>query len=219
MAKIDLMSKYPKTNRSEISKQRIKVTQEHRIAAQKFDWLYFDGPREFGYGGYNYNPRFFKGVVEDFINHYSLKEGDSVLDVGCGKGFMLYDFLQAIPTLEVRGLDVSEYCYDNALPEIKPYFDIGSCDQLPYQDGAFDIVISIATIHNLDIEGVKRSIIEINRVARRGAFIKVNGFRNSKEQRQLEEWNLVAKTILSERDWENLFIETGYTYDYDFFRP
>ena len=176
MAKINLMGKYPKSNRASISKERIEVSDEMRAEARKFDWLYFDGPREFGYGGYNYHPRFFTGVVRDFINHFSLQDGDSILDVGCGKGFMLYDFSKALPNLKIRGLDISRYCYTNALPEIQPYFDIGSCDKLPYKDKSFDVVISIATIHNLDLDGVKRAISEIVRVSRRGAYIKVNGF-------------------------------------------
>ena len=201
------MKKYPVSDRSALSKKRVWVSEEKRLEAQKFDWLYFDGPREYGYGGYKYDSRFFTNVVKDFIKHFSLKGGDSLLDVGCGKGFMLHDFLQVLPSLKVKGLDISRYCYDHALTDIKPYFDIGSCDELPYEDNSFDVVISIATIHNLNLEGVKRAMSEIVRVARRGAFIKVNGFRNIVEQKELEEWNLVAKTILSETEWEKLFLD------------
>lgn len=213
------MKKYPKIERKIISDERINVSQEDRAAAQKFDKVYFDGPRNLGYGGYYYDPKFFTDVVGDFIDHFKLNDADSVLDVGCGKGFMLYDFLKANPSLNVRGLDISEYCYENAMPKIKPFFDVGSCDKLPYEDHSFDVVIAIATIHNLELEGVKNALREIMRVARRGAFVKVNGYRTQEQKDSLSAWNLVAKTILSEKEWEHLFTEVGYSYDYDFFRP
>jgi SAM-dependent methyltransferase len=217
--RIDLMSKYPKSDREKISEDRLEVTLENRLAAQRFDKLYFDGPRKFGYGGYNYDPKFFTGVVQDFISHFGLRDGDSILDVGCGKGFMLHDFLLANPNFVLRGLDISSYCFDNAMPDIKSVFDVGSCDSLPYDDDSFDVVIAIATIHNLELDGVKNSLREIMRVARRGAFVKVNGYRSQDERDALHAWNLVAKTILSELEWEKTFQEVGYSYDYDFFRP
>jgi protein-L-isoaspartate(D-aspartate) O-methyltransferase len=132
---------------------------------------------------------------------------------------MLHDFLLANPNFVVRGLDISSYCLDNAMPDIKPVFDVGSCDSLPYDDDSFDVVIAIATIHNLELDGVKNSLREIMRVARRGAFIKVNGYRSQDERDALHAWNLVAKTILSEAEWEKVFHEVGYSHDYDFFRP
>ena len=38
-------------------------------------------------------------------------------------------------------------------------FIVGSCDNLPYADNSFDLVISISTIHNLDIDGVKEVFV------------------------------------------------------------
>ena len=59
---------------------------------------------------------------------------------------------------------------------------------------SFDLAISIATIHNLDINGVKRALRELIRVSKK-SFIKVNGYRNENEKQSLNKWNLVAKTI------------------------
>jgi len=219
MAEIDLMQRYPKSNRQGVINERVKVSEEDKIIARKFDREYFDGPRKLGLGGYTYNPKFFKPVVEDMINYYGLTNKSSILDVGCAKGFMLHDFKEALPNCTVAGIDISEYCLKNTMPSVSEYCQKASCDKLPYPDNSFDLVVAIATIHNLDIGGVKQSLKEINRVSRGHSFIKVNGYKTDKEQQELEEWNLVAKTILHVDDWVMLFKETDYTGDYYWFTP
>lgn len=217
MPEIDLMQNYPKSNRANLLSIRELVTPEERIIAQQFGKDYFDGPRRLGLGGYKYDPKYFVKVVQDFINYYKLSKDSKILDVGCGKGFMIKDFKDALPESEVHGIDISEYCFENALLEVKDFIKIGSCDNLPYPDKYFDLVIAIATIHNLDEEGVKKSISEIMRVGKGKFFIKVNGYRNIKEKSELEKWNLVAKTILSVDEWLTIFDELGYSGDYSFF--
>jgi SAM-dependent methyltransferase len=219
MAEIDLMKRYPKSARSAIIQERLKVSEEDRKIAQQFGWEYFDGPRRLGLGGYRYDPKYFKPVVEDMIVYYRLTDSSSVLDVGCGKGFMLHDFKEALPGLAVAGIDISDYCLKNIMEMVKPYCKKASCDQLPFPDKSFDLVVSIATIHNLDVEGVKRSLREIVRVTKNYAFIKVNGYHSDEERLALESWNLVAKTILHVDEWGKIFKETGYTQDYSFFIP
>jgi len=219
MAEIDLMKSYPKSKRENIIEQRIKVSNEDRKIARQFGWEYFDGPRRLGMGGYYYNPKYFKPVVKDMIKYYALTNESSILDVGCGKGFMLHDFKEALPEITVAGIDISTYCLDNAMENVKPYLQYASCDNLPYDDNSFDLVIAIATIHNLDVDGVKKSLEEIMRVTKKDAFIKVNGYETDEEREELENWNLVAKTILHVNEWKKLFEETGYSRDYWWFRP
>ena len=217
MPEIDLMRSYPKTDRTNMLNMREAVTSQDRLIAKKFGREYFDGPRRLGLGGYYYHPKYFTGVVKDFIEHYKLKENAKILDIGCGKGFMMKDFKDALPNAEVHGIDISRYCYENAMQEVKENIKIGSCDDLPFEDNAFDLVISIATIHNLDKAGVKKSLREIMRVGNKHHFIKINGYRTSLERDNLERWNLVANTILPVKEWEELFKEVNYTGDYSFF--
>jgi SAM-dependent methyltransferase len=217
MAEIDMMRSYPATDRSNLLNVREEVTREDRIIAKKFGKDYFDGPRRLGLGGYYYNPKYFTNVVRDFIEQYKLKPDAKILDVGCGKGFMMKDFKDALPGAEIHGLDISEYCYENAMLEVKDNIKIGSCDYLPYPNNYFDLVISIATIHNLDKEGVKNSLLEMMRVGTGNYYIKVNGYRNDSERNKLERWNLVANTILPVSEWKTLFDEVDYDGDYSFF--
>lgn len=219
MAQIDLMARYPKSKRREIIDERLKVSEADRKTARQFGWEYFDGPRSLGLGGYRYDPKYFKPVVEDMIKHYGLTNSSSVLDVGCAKGFMLHDFKEALPGLTVAGIDISDYCLKNAMESVKAYCQKASCDNLPFADKSFDLVVAIATIHNLDLEGVKKSLREIMRVTKKDAYIKINGYRSEQERIALESWNLVAKTILHVDQWKKVFQETGYTADYSFFVP
>lgn len=219
MAEIDLMDRYPKSNRDNLLDEREAVSDEERRIAQQFGKEYFDGPRRLGLGGYYYNPKFFKPVVERMIDYYGLTSSSAILDVGCGKGFMLHDFREALPGATVAGIDISDYCIENAMPSVAPFMRKASCDELPYPDKSFDLVIAIATIHNLDSEGVKKSLREIMRVTRRHAFIKVNGYYTDEQREALHRWNLVAKTILHVDEWKNMFAEVGYTGDYFWFTP
>ena len=219
MPEINLMHRYPKSDRSNLLSQRPYVDSSTRDVLRKFEKEYFDGDRKLGLGGYYYDPKFFSPVVEDMISHYKIAESASILDVGCAKGFLLHDFKRYLPRCKIAGIDISRYCLDTAMEDVKDFLLFGTCEDLPFETQSFDLVISIATIHNLDLEGVKRSLLEIERVKRKHAFIKVNGYRDEGERRILESWNLVAKTILHVDEWRAIFKEVGYTGDYSFFTP
>ena len=64
-----------------------RVTQRDKAdvaeMAVKFDYDYWDGSRETGYGGYNYDGRWRK-VADAMVAAYGIKPGMRVLDVGSG---------------------------------------------------------------------------------------------------------------------------------------
>ena len=215
---IDLLSKYPKSKR-DVSKRGSSKTTEQQELARKFGKDFFDGDRNNGYGGYYYNERYWLNVIPDFINFYNLKDGDKILDVGCGKGFMLYDFKKANSNFEIEGIDISEYAIQNAKPEVKKNLKIGNAKKLDYADKTFDLVISITTIHNLDLNECKDSLREIERVSKKNKFITVDAYSNDKEREMMHAWNLTAKTILHTEEWKKIFLETGYKGDYYWFKP
>ena len=218
MSEVNLLQRYPKTKRSSIIDDRKIISDKEKELALEFNYEYFDGPRKLGLGGYKYIEGYWSDVVEDFVSFYKLDTNSSLLDVGCGKGFTLFDFCKKIPEMRIRGLEFSQYCINNALPVIRPHIDFGCCSSLPYDSNTFDLAISIATIHNLDKYGVKRSLKELIRVSKK-SYIKVNGFRNDLDKEKLNQWNLVAKTILHVDEWEDLFNEVGYDREWEFFVP
>ncbi len=219
MPEINLLKRYPKVRRDHLLDERETVSETEREYLRTFPKEYFDGTRRQGLGGYHYDPRFWTPVVEDMVAYYGLNEQSSILDVGCAKGFMLYDFTRIVPGITVAGIDISDYALSQAREEVKPFLSKASCDALPFTDNSFDLVVSIATIHNLDIHGVKRSLKEIMRVSRKHAFIKVNGARNEEEKRAFDRWNIVAKTSLYVDQWHEIFEQVGYTGDYCWFTP
>ncbi len=219
MPEIDLMKRYPKTRRDDLLAQRETVSEKEREYLRTFPREYFDGSRRQGLGGYHYDPKFWSPVVEDMVKYYGLTAENSVLDVGCAKGFMLYDFTRIVSGIRVAGIDISDYALSQAKEEIKPFLAKASCDALPFPDNCFDLVVSIATIHNLDIQGVKRSLREIMRVTCKYAFIKINGHHNKKEKIAFDRWNIVAQTSLYIEEWIAIFEEVGYTGDYCWFTP
>src|SRR5204862_2973325 len=78
------------------------------VVARRFDRDYWDGDRRYGYGGYRYDGRW-SSVARALIEAYSLPDDARILDVGCGRGFLLYEFTRLLPRGTVRGFDVSEY--------------------------------------------------------------------------------------------------------------
>ena len=215
---INLLKKYPETKR-DLSKRGNEKTEEDRIIARRFDKEFFDGDRKNGYGGYYYNSKFWTEVVKDLNNFYKLKNGSKILDIGCGKGFMLFDFMKLNPNFVLEGIDISDYAITNAVPEVKKFLKVGDAKNLPYEDNSFDLVISINTTHNLEINQCKKALSEMERVSRKDKYLIVDAYSNEIEKDRIFAWNLTAKTILSTNEWISLFEEVGYTGHYYWFEP
>ncbi|TDF39453.1 class I SAM-dependent methyltransferase [Alteromonadaceae bacterium M269] len=215
---IDLLKNYPKSKRNTKGRSEI-MSEEVKAIARQYGKDFFDGDRLYGYGGFSYMPRFWQPVVPDLISHFNLKADSSLLDVGCAKGFMLYDLLQHMPEMQVSGLDISEYAIENAKPEVKDLLQVGDAKALPYEDDSFDVVMSINTVHNLEKDECAAALQEIMRVSRGKAFITVDAYRNDEEQERMMQWALTAKTIMHVDDWKSFFKEVGYTGDFYWFIP
>ncbi|XZN90170.1 MAG: class I SAM-dependent methyltransferase [Microcoleus sp.] len=216
MTEINLLDIYPRSKRPIDDRAKL-ITEQHRSIARQFGKEFFDGDRLYGYGGYNYHPRFWQETVKRFCDYYNLPDNASILDVGCGKGFMLYDFKQLMPKITIAGIDISEYAIANAKEEVKPYLQVGNAKELPYPDKSFDLVISINTVHNLLLEDCKQALREIQRVTRQHAFIIADAWHNDEEKQRMLNWNLTALTYMHVNDWVKLFAEVDYRGDYYWF--
>ena len=215
---IDLLENYPKTKR-DVKERGEEKTPEDRALARQFGKEFFDGDRKHGYGGFKYFPRFWQPVIPTFEKHFGLISNSSVLDVGCAKGFMMYDMQQLIPGIEVRGVDISEYAVANAKEEVRSLCSVACATDLPFEDNSFDVVISINTIHNLDREDCSKALQEIERVSRGKSFITVDAYRNKEEEEAMNAWNLTAKTMMHVDEWQEFFNDIGYNGDYYWFIP
>ena len=216
--KIDLLVNYPKTKR-DVKERGASRTKEDRAIARKFGKEFFDGDRRHGYGGFSYFPRFWQPVIPTFQEHFGLTAESSVLDVGCGKGFMLHDIAELIPGITVKGVDISEYAIENTIEDMKPHVRVANAKNLPFKDNSFDVVISINTVHNLDRNECAVALREIERVSKGKSFVTVDAYRSEEEKDLMYAWNLTAKTIMHEDEWAAFFEQVGYTGDYYWFIP
>lgn len=211
---IDLLTKYPKRNR-DIDTRRHEKSEEIKKAASKYGWEYFE-KKGVCYGGYTYDGRWVP-VVDDFIKHYNLTEDSKVLDVGCAKGYMVFDFIAR--GIDAQGADISMYGVQNSPEDIRDRLHIMNAKNLwLFGDNEFDLVISINTIHCLDEPECREAVREIQRVGKKG-YIVVDSWRNKKEKQRMLDWNVTGRTVLSSKDWKKLFKKEGYTGDYFWFIP
>jgi len=215
---VDLLVNYPKANRN-IKERGAEKTEEDRSIARRFGKEFFDGDRRHGYGGYNYLPRFWQPVVPTFQEHFGLTGNSSLLDVGCGKGFMMHDLAELIPGITVNGIDISEYAIANVMEDMQPHVQVADAKELPFEDNSFDVVISINTVHNLEEDECGQALQEIERVSRGKSFITVDAYRNDEEKELMYTWNLTGKTIMYVDQWKKFFEEVRYTGDYYWFIP
>lgn len=211
MPEVNLLDSYPRAKRPIREREQAKLLQ--REVAKQFGREYFDGDRTQGYGGYRYDGRWIP-VAKRMQAFYGLEPGDSVLDVGCAKGFLLHDFRAVIPGIRVTGLDISAYALQHAMEDVKPFLVRGSADRLPFPDRAFDVVISINTVHNLELERCRQAIREMERVSRRHKYLQVDSWATEEQHENFERWQLTAVTYFPPDAWRQLFAEVGYTGDY-----
>ncbi|HOX29082.1 MAG TPA: class I SAM-dependent methyltransferase [bacterium] len=216
MAYIDFLSKIHKSTKRDYLERVCKHDKvECSERAVKFGYDYWDGDRSTGYGGYKYDGRW-RTVAEEMVKHYGLGPESRILDVGCGKGFLLYDFTQVIPGCTVAGIDISGYAIENAKEEIKPFIQTANAAKLPFEDKSFDFVYSINVLHNLYIHDLWSALKEKERVCSGNSYLVVETYRNEREKVNLMYWQLTCRAFHTPEEWEWIFDQTGYKGDHSF---
>ena len=219
MAEIDFMSVLHKsTHRNYLARVNDPDFPKAKAAeiAKRFDFDYWDGNRRICYGGYNYIEGRWEKVARAFSEHYELPTRAKILDIGCGKGFLLYDILKVIPDAEVYGIDISKYAIDNSKQEIRDNLRLGSATKLPWPDKTFDLVISITTLHNLYAYDLFKALREMERVSKAHKYLCVESYRNEQEKANLLYWQVTCEAFNTPEEWRWWFKTTQYSGDYSF---
>lgn len=219
MAYVDVMSVLHKsTERDYLARVNESEFPKARAAelAKKWAFDYWDGDRRINYGGYQYLPGRWEKVARELVSHYELPENPRILDVGCGKGFLLFDFLKVRPDAEVYGIDISEYAIENAKTEIQGRLKVGNAVDLPWPDDYFDLVISINTFHNLFNFQLDRALKEFERVGKDNKYLCVESYRTEQEKANLLYWQVTCEAFCTPEEWEWWFNYAGYSGDHSF---
>jgi len=186
------------------------------LKAKEYEADYWDGDRRYGYGGYKFMPGRWKPVAEALIKNYNLTNDSSVLDVGCGKGYLLYEMKLLLPELRMAGFDISKHGLESAKEEVKDFLFIHRAQDLyPYKDNEFDLVISLGCVHNLRIFELETALKEIERVGQKGYIMK-ESYRNEQEQFNLQCWALTCESFFDHEEWPWIYEYFGYRGDYEF---
>lgn len=214
MAEVNLLKALPQSER-DIKKREVGKNPEVIAESRKYGEMYFDGPREYGYGGYSYDGRWIP-VARDIVSHFDLKPGMCVLDIGCAKGFLVKDLVAACPGLEVFGIDISDYAVTHCPEDVADRLQTGSADHLPFSDNHFDCVLAINVLHNLERPRVIRALQEINRVVRKpeNSFVQVDAYRTLLEKEVFESWVLTALYYDKPEGWLQTFADADYKGDW-----
>jgi ubiquinone/menaquinone biosynthesis C-methylase UbiE len=185
------------------------------LKAKEYEFDYWDGDRRYGYGGYKNDGRW-KPVAQQFIDQYKLGPKAKILDVGCGKAYLLHELKQLLPEAEVVGFDTSRHGLADAPEAIRPYlFHYRAQDRYPWGDQYFDLVMSLGCLHNLRVFELQTAVGEIERVGKQ-KYIMLESYRNEFELFNLECWALTCESFFDTAEWIWLYEHFGYTGDYEF---
>ncbi|HUN53261.1 MAG TPA: class I SAM-dependent methyltransferase [Candidatus Sulfotelmatobacter sp.] len=183
--------------------------------AANFGYDYWDGDRRYGYGGMRYDGRW-RPIAEEMIRHYGLDANARILDIGCGKGFLLYEFARLLPGAEIKGIDISAYAIQNAKAEVQPFLQVGNASRLPFADKSFDFVVAINTFHNLYAYDLHAALKEMQRVGLGAKYLTVEAYRDEREKANLMYWQLTCRAFMTPAEWEWTFAQAGYDGDFGF---
>ena len=186
------------------------------LKAKEYEFDYWDGDRRYGYGGYRYMEGRWTPVAQALIDTYGLTNESRILDVGCGKAYLLYEIHKLLPEISLTGFDISRHGLADAKPEIKDsLYRYRAQDRYPYGDDHFDLVISLGCLHNLRLFELETAVKEIERVGK-NKYIMLESYRNEAEQFNLQCWALTAEAFFDTAEWIWLYRHFGYTGDYEF---
>jgi len=219
MPEIDFMSSLHKsTQRNYLARVNDNEFPKAKAAklAKKWDYDYWDGDRRINYGGYKYIEGRWEKLATALFEYYNLPVNSKVLDIGCGKGFLMFDMLKIRNDLDLYGLEISNYAIQNSKEEIKEKIVHGNANNLPWPDNYFDLVISITTLHNLYNFDLFKSLQEIERVSKSNKYICVESYRNEEEKANLLYWQVTCEAFNTPKEWEWIFKNAGYKGDYSF---
>ena len=187
----------------------------HRIIASYRGIDFFDGDRLYGYGGLKQDGRW-DLVVPDFVREYNLANESSILQINCEKGFFLNSFHKVIDSINLVGIESSDYAIANTYNPKNYALVKSNIPMIPFDSNRFDLVISLGNVYVLTLQGAINHLKEISRVCKKSSFITLATYKNENQYWAFKNWSLLATLILKREEWIEIMQEADYDGDYQF---
>lgn len=211
---INLITKNHKKTKRNYLKRMMNQKVKCMKTSKKYSFDYWDGKRSYGYGGYYYDGRW-KEIAKKIIKKYKLNKYSKVLDVGCGKGHLVYELSKILNSKKIMGLDVSKYAIKKSPQRIRAQLrKFDARKKLNFNRNHFDLVISINLIHNFSINEVFGFLENIVKISKK-TFLATESYRNDKELFNLQCWALTADSFFSANEWKWILKKNNYFRDYE----
>ncbi|MBT4354840.1 MAG: methyltransferase domain-containing protein, partial [Rhodospirillaceae bacterium] len=194
MPEVNILNDYPQPTAPRFVGRDMR-TISHRIAAIKRDRNFFDGDRNFGYGGFKYDGRWVP-IAERIIKHYKLESSSRLLHLNCEKGFLINDLKNIRPSLQVAGTETSDYAIAHAMKEIKDTITKISSIKLPFPNNSFNLVIGLSYVYIHSLKGAIQALKEITRVSTGDAFITLATYETEEDYFLFKDWTLLGILLL-----------------------
>jgi cyclopropane fatty-acyl-phospholipid synthase-like methyltransferase len=214
LKKINLITKNHKKTKRNYLKRMINNKVKCMKISKKYEFHYWDGKRMYGYGGYKYDGRW-TNIAKKIIKKYRLTSSSKVLDIGCGKGHLVFELSKILNSSKIYGIDISQHALKNSPKSIRKNLKkVDVRKGIKYKKKYFDLVICTNLIHNLEINDLKFFLVEVMKQSKK-TFISTESYRNEKELFNLQCWALTCESFFSEKEWKWVFKEFGYNRDYE----
>ena len=215
MREFNLLGEYPRPEKPRYVGSDLR-TINHRIVATYRDKDFFDGNRNYGYGGFKYDGRW-KSVAEKICNEYKLNNSSSFLQIGCEKGFLLKDLKDKYKKMRIEGIETSNYAITNSIPDAKE--NIKYCNNytdLEYGDSEFDFIFALGVVYTHNLTNAIKCLREIQRVGKGKSFITLASYENRDDYWLFKQWSLLGTTVLRKDEWRKVLSHVNYSGDYSF---
>lgn len=214
LKKINLItSNHKKSKRNYLARMKNDKVNSMKIS-KKYEFEYWDGKRQYGYGGYKYDGRW-KHIAKKIIKKYNLNKNSKIIDIGCGKGHLIYELYKLLKSSNIYGLDISKHALKTSPSEIRNKLKLKDVKKgFKYKKNSFDLAISINLIHNLEVYDLKKFLKTITLISKK-SFISTESYRNEKELFNLQCWALTCESFFSDKEWKWIFKEYSYNRDYE----
>ena len=196
---LNLITKNHKKTKRKFIERMVDNKIEAMRVARLYEYDYWDGKRRYGFGGYDYIQDYWTPVAKKLIKKFKLTNKSRILDIGCGKGFLLFEIKKILKNIKIEGIDISKHAIKNSKKEVKKYLKRIDINKYKFK-GKYDLIISINTLHNLEIDDLSKVVKKIVKFSK-NSYIAVEGYRNIEELFNLQCWALTANTFFSKNEW------------------